>query len=140
VTCVDTHPKAPLSTTSVKLRLTSDYNILGISDRLKTWDAIDTGFFQGTEETFTILFFLEKTRYKIPITDVVRIHTRNHTAKAIVINGDYWVNINTPEILSQAKRTIILEYPHLLPPPPHEIPTPQPHPLLWESTEASFDA
>ncbi|MHA1916761.1 MAG: NTP transferase domain-containing protein [Candidatus Ranarchaeia archaeon] len=113
--CADTNPKYQLPEPSLKISLDHDKNILDIGEKIRNWDAIDIGFFQGTKETFANLHLLEKNRHKVTVTDAVRLHVNNKTAKAIVITGNYWTNINTLETLKQAKKSIIKNHPFLIP-------------------------
>ncbi|MHA1713659.1 MAG: hypothetical protein ACTSW4_06460, partial [Candidatus Ranarchaeia archaeon] len=117
VVCADTNPSLPLPRSSVKLRLDKDNRLLKVGLRLRCWDAIDTGFFQGTQETFSNLASLEEKKPRFTVTDVVRLHVENKTAEAVLITGDYWVNINTYVTLKQAEKTIIKEHPYLIPGP-----------------------
>jgi CDP-L-myo-inositol myo-inositolphosphotransferase len=140
VVCVDTNPKHSLAVTSMKLCLNDNGILLDIDKDLEKWDAIDTGFYQGTQETFTNLFLLEQKQRKITIKDMVQLHANNKTVETIDVTGNYWVNINTPEILEQAKKSIIKDYPHLLLAHSFLILDDQPAGYLWENGEESFDA
>ncbi|AFK22590.1 putative glucose-1-phosphate thymidylyltransferase-like protein [Pyrococcus sp. ST04] len=86
--------------TKVKVK---DGRVEDIGKELKSWDAIDTGFFVLDDSIFSITEKLSKEREVIELRDVIK----EARVKVTFVDGLYWMDVDTPEEVKLARKIIV---------------------------------